>query len=163
MKRSLHLTITALLILNPSLGQEYSYPPTYSQTSLTSDPHMHTIAPTGGGLPARVPRPTPVPGSDTDTTYWPTSEAAFLDMDMQIVSNVNTPAPTTVRVDGEAPVKMEATDDGEIIKESTTESDQSDEVAAPASNVDEPPNNVRVKRRVLHTCLLGIITWMAVL
>eukprot|EP00956_Cyclotella_meneghiniana_P040901 scaffold208789_cov30-Cyclotella_meneghiniana.AAC.1 len=60
---------------------------------------------------------------------------------------------------------MEATDDGEVMKESTTESDKyvSDEVAAPASNVDEPPNNVRVKSTVLHTCLLGIITWMAVL
>ena len=162
MKTSLHCTITTLLILNPSLGQEYTYSPTYSQTSLASNAHVHTIAPTGGGLPARVPRPTPVPGSDADT-YWPTSDAAFLDIDMQIVT-ANTPVPTAVRVEGETPVNMEATDGGEVMKESI-ESDQneSDVVAAPESNVDEPPNKVRIKSGVLHTCLLGVVTWLAML
>jgi hypothetical protein len=149
--QSCSITVS-LLILNPTLAQQNTYPPTSSQTSLASGVALHTISPTAG-VP-RFPRPTPPPGAET---YWPTTDEAFVGYDMQVVAVAGSPVPTVVRMGGDS-VSMESTEadaDGAA-------SGESDVAPAPAASEDVPSTNggVYCGDAIIKTIVLGALVWL---
>jgi hypothetical protein len=154
----LYITATVLLI-NSALAQKDTYPPTTSTTSLASDVLMHTIAPTDGV--ARFPRPTPVPGSET---YWPTTESAFLDYDMQVVEVAGSPVPTVVRLDGESADTESGTGD-QSDGTSAAANEDVPQNGAPTPSANEQPTNDGILRRngSLEVFIVGIVAWLGFL
>ena len=151
---------TTFLAINRSIAQEYTYPPTSSETSLAHDAHVHTVAPTGSVV--RFPRPTPVPGTET---YWPTTDAAFLDYTMQIVEVAGSPVPTVIRLnDVEEPVdKTEVyieTADEEVVEVNIETTDEEVVVVEdvfltdPAMNEDAPNSSEKLRGIVLSASLV---------
>jgi hypothetical protein len=159
--KSTQLCIPAtLLLINPAIAQQNTYSPTSSSTSLSSDLLIHTIAPTGGGV-ERVPRPTPVPGSET---YWPTIESAFLDYDMQIVEVAGSPVPTVIRLDGEGVGTESGADDesGEASHD-TNEEVPSNGAPTPAANEQSTNDGVLRRNNVLEMFAIGVVSWLGLL
>eukprot|EP00804_Cyclotella_cryptica_P029786 CCRYP_020656-RA/>CCRYP_020656-RA protein AED:0.50 eAED:0.47 QI:0/-1/0/1/-1/1/1/0/159 len=156
MKSILHTIAPALtlLFLNPSNSQN-TYAPTSSTTSVASDVFMRTVAPTGSV--ARVPRPTPLPGSD-DGTYSPTSDAAFTNFDMQAVEVNGSPVPTI------AVIGSGMGGSGYVAAEGESEAGKDPAVGEAPSGVDAaaPVTNegVWMQRGLMGTCVLGAVAWL---
>jgi len=143
-----YITIT-LFLVNASLAQQETHRPTSSQTSLASDVNVHTAAPTG--VVMRFPRPTPIPGSET---YWPTTDAAFLDYDMQIVAVGGSPVPTVVRL-AEEGMSVESTDDAAEKSKNGISENASEDPSSSSTNA-----GVTSGKRLLATFVVGSIAWL---
>ncbi|KAL7522058.1 hypothetical protein ACHAWX_006786 [Stephanocyclus meneghinianus] len=162
MKSILH-TITIALLLVTSSNSNETFPPTSSITSVATDVFLRTVAPTGSI--ARVPIPTPAPGSE-EVSYIPTSDASFTNYDMQAVEVNGSPIPTMATVgsgigglgyvsEGESDAER-----GEKIEGEGGASSAEDSAAAAAPNTND---GVGMETGLMGTYVLGIVALLGLL
>lgn len=159
MKSILH-TITIALLLVTSSNSNETFPPTSSITSVATDVFLRTVAPTGSI--ARVPIPTPAPGSE-EVSYIPTSDASFTNYDMQAVEVNGSPIPTIATVGsgiGGSGYVSEGESDAEQSEKIEGEgaSSAEDSAAAPDTN-----DGFGMDRGLIGPCVLGIVAWLGLM